>query len=76
MDLITPSSGLIFWQLSGLVYLGFWANALFDCLRNEFRGANQKFIWLILIGPVFGTFQYLSMSRSSKKERKFLPNFN
>lgn len=78
MDLMTPSSGLIFWQLSGLFYLGFWAYALFDCVRNEFRGPNQKLIWLILIlfAPILGTFLYLSMSGSSKKKEKFQPNFN
>lgn len=44
MELITPESGLLIWQLSGLFYLGFWAYALFDCVRNEFRGSHQKLI--------------------------------
>ncbi|MDP2041374.1 MAG: PLD nuclease N-terminal domain-containing protein [Algoriphagus sp.] len=78
MDLITPGHGLLFWQLSGLFYLGFWVYALFDCVRNEFRGPNQKLIWIILLlfAPVIGTFLYLSMSRSSKEKRRFDPDFN
>lgn len=78
MDLITPGLGLLFWQLSGLFYFGFWVYALFDCVRNEFRGSHQKLIWIILIlfAPVIGTFLYLSMSRSSKEKRKFDPDFN
>lgn len=78
MDLITPGHGLLFWQLSGLFYLGFWVYALFDCVRNEFRGHNQKLIWIILLlfAPVIGTFLYLSMSRSSKEKRRFDPDFN
>lgn len=78
MDLITSGYGLLLWQLSGLIYLGFWVYALFDCLRNDFRDPNQKLIWVILIvfTPVIGTFLYLSMSRSMKEKREFRPDFN
>ncbi len=40
MDLIAPSNGLIFWQLSGLIYFGFWIYALIDCLRSDFLGSH------------------------------------
>ncbi|MBC6365451.1 PLDc N-terminal domain-containing protein [Algoriphagus sp. AK58] len=78
MDIVIESKGLIYWQLSGLIYLGFWAYALIDCVRNEFRGPNQKLIWLILIlfAPFIGTFLYLSMSRRTKEKRRFQPDFN
>lgn len=78
MDLVTPASGLIFWQLSGLIYLAFWTYALFDCVRNEFRGPNQKLIWLMLIlfAPIIGTFLYLSMSKRTKEKREFSPDFS
>ncbi|TDQ17135.1 phospholipase D-like protein [Algoriphagus boseongensis] len=78
MDLVTPPSGLIFWQLSGLVYFGFWTYALFDCVKNEFRGLNQKLIWLMLIlfAPIIGTFLYLSMSKKTKEKRMFNPDFD
>lgn len=46
MDLKVPGFGLVIWQLSGLVYLGLWANALFDCFRSKFSGPIQKLIWL------------------------------
>ncbi|WP_035467707.1 PLD nuclease N-terminal domain-containing protein [Algoriphagus mannitolivorans] len=77
MDLVSPGSGLIFWQLSGLVYFAFWAYALFDCVRNEFRTPNQKLIWLMLIlfAPIVGTFLYLSMSKRAKEKRVFRPDF-
>ncbi|GMQ25565.1 PLDc N-terminal domain-containing protein [Algoriphagus sp. oki45] len=78
MDLIVPSHGLIFWQLSALVYLGFWVYALVDCLRNDFRGPNQKLIWILLIlfAQIIGAFLYLSMSRSTKVKRTFKPDFS
>jgi hypothetical protein len=78
MDLIAPSNGLIFWQLTGLIYLGFWVYALIDCVKNEFRGPNQKLIWLILIlfSPVIGTFLYLGMSKRTMEKRRFQPDFN
>lgn len=73
MDLVTPASGLIFWQFSGLLYFACWAYALFDCVRNEFRGPNQKLIWLILIlfAPILGTFLYLAMSKRTKEKHVF-----
>ena len=78
MDLVIPSNGLLIWQLSGLIYLGFWVYALINCLSNEFRGPNQKLIWIILIlfAPFIGTFLYLSMSRSSKVKRSIRPDFS
>lgn len=77
MELITPGYGLLIWQLSGLIYLGFWVYALFDCVRSDFRGPNQKLIWLILIlfAPGIGTFLYLSMNRRTKERRTFQPDF-
>ncbi|MDF2156520.1 PLD nuclease N-terminal domain-containing protein [Algoriphagus sp. CAU 1675] len=78
MDLISPSSGLIFWQLFGLIYIGFWIYALVDLVRSEFRHAHEKLMWLLIIlfAPVIGTFLYLSMGRRSKSKRKFDPQFS
>lgn len=77
MDLVVPGFGLLIWQLSGLIYLGFWAYSLFDCVRSDFRVPNQKLIWLILIlfAPIIGTFLYLSMNRQTKVRRTFHPDF-
>lgn len=78
MDLIAPSNGLIFWQLSGVIYLGFWIYAVIDCLRSDFLGSHQQLIWIILIvfAPMVGIFLYLSMSRRTKEKRRFQPDFN
>jgi hypothetical protein len=78
MDLISPGYGLLLWQLSFLIYLGFWVYALFDSLRSDFRGPHQKLIWVILIifTPVIGTFLYLSISRRTKEKKRFKPDFN
>lgn len=76
MDLIVPGFGLLIWQLSGLVYLGFWVYAILDCLKNDFQGPNQKLIWLILFAPIVGIFLYLGMSRRKKEKTSFQPDFN
>ncbi len=78
MDLITPGYGLVFWQLSGLIYLGIWAYAIFDCVKSDFRDQNQKLIWVILIvfAPILGTLLYLMMSHSTKIKKSFLSNRN
>jgi hypothetical protein len=44
MDLIIPGYGLMFFQLSGLFLIGIWVWSLFDCLKSEFEGPNQKLI--------------------------------
>ncbi|SFU08222.1 Phospholipase_D-nuclease N-terminal [Algoriphagus locisalis] len=82
MDLIAPGDGQLIWQFSFLlsvVYLGFWAYALFDATGAEFRAAHSKFMWVlvILLAPGFGTFLYLAMARSLRKDRRrFNPSFS
>jgi len=82
MDLIAPGDGQTLWQISFLlsvIYLGFWAYALFDALSSEFRAMHSKFLWVlvILFAPVIGTFLYLAMARSIRKDRRnFNPSFS
>lgn len=82
MDLISPGEGLLFWQISFLfclIYLGFWAYALFDALSSEFKAPHSKFMWVlaILFAPVIGTFLYLSMTKNIRKDRRnFNPSFS
>ncbi|WP_423779149.1 PLDc N-terminal domain-containing protein [Algoriphagus aquimarinus] len=82
MDLISSGEGQLFWQISFLfclLYLGFWAYALFDALSSEFRAAHSKLLWVlaILFAPLIGTFLYLSMARSIRKDkRNFNPSFS
>ena len=78
MDLITPGYRLFLWQLSGLLFLGIWAYAIFDCMRSEFGEPNQKLIWIILIVfvPFLGPLMYLGLSKKGKVKRSFQPNFD
>ncbi|WP_296698487.1 PLD nuclease N-terminal domain-containing protein [Algoriphagus sp.] len=83
MELVTPSNGLLAWQLGGFLvfvgYFGFTIYALIDMVRSDFRDQHMKLIWalIILMIPVIGTFLYLSMNRRTKRNhRKFNPNFS
>ena len=78
MDVVVESNGLIYWQLSGLLLIAIWAYALFDCLKSEFEGSNQKLIWIILIVfvPFLGPLMYLGLSKKGKVKRRFQPDFN
>lgn len=78
MDLIIPGYGLMFFQLSGLFLIGIWGWSLFDCLKSEFEGSNQKLIWIILIVfvPFLGPLMYLGLSKKGKVKRRFQPDFN
>jgi len=69
-------SGLIFWQLEALVYIGFWIYAIINLVNSEFKDSNMKLIWaLIIILMPFGSFIYLASSRRNKK-REFKPDFS
>ncbi|MEP0714407.1 PLD nuclease N-terminal domain-containing protein [Algoriphagus sp.] len=83
MDLISPSNGLLSWQVGTAIvmmgYLAFMIYALVDLIRSDFREQHMKLIWVLLIlsVPVVGTFLYLSMNRRIKyKLRRFNPDFS
>ena len=82
MDLISPGSGLIYWQVGFLIamlgYFAFMIYAVVDLIRSDFREQQMKLIWalMILFIPVIGVFIYLNMSRTTKTNfRRFDPNF-
>jgi pilus assembly protein TadC len=69
-------SGLIFWQVEGLAYIGFWIYAIINLVNSQFKDSNMKLIWaLIIILMPFGPFIYLASSRRNKK-REFKPAFS
>ncbi|WP_442780905.1 PLD nuclease N-terminal domain-containing protein [Algoriphagus sp. PAP.12] len=82
MDFFVLETNLWIWQglsfIVGLSLFGFWAYALIDVIQSEFRFPHEKLTWIlfILLLPPFGTFLYLAKSRTSKKRRKFEPNFS
>ena len=68
MELLTPSFGLIFWTLFFLCWFLSLLIALVDILRNEFKGQNEKLIWLlvILFVPLLGQILYFVIGRKNK----------
>jgi hypothetical protein len=66
MELLTPSLGLLFWTF--LIPFVFWLIALIDILRSEFKGPNDKLIWVlvILFVPILGPILYLVIGRKNK----------
>ncbi len=76
MDLLTPGYWLIYWQVTGFAYIGFWIYALLHLVSSEFRDPHMKLIWaLIIIFVPFGVFLYLANSRRGRK-RGFSPDFS
>ena len=68
MELLTPSIGLIFWVLFSLCWFLLWLVALIDVLRNDFKGQNEKLMWVfvILFIPVLGPILYFTIGRKNK----------
>lgn len=83
MDLIAPGNGILYWQIAtsaaALGYFCFTIYALVDLIRSDFKEQHIKLIWalMILFLPIAGTFLYLNMSKSTKRNfRKFTPDFS
>lgn len=65
MELITPSLGLIFWTLFWFIL---WLLALVDVLRNNFKGQNEKLIWVLVVIfiPFLGPILYFFVGRKNR----------
>jgi hypothetical protein len=68
MELITSSIGLIIWALFSFCCLLLWVFALIDILRNEFKGQNEKLIWVLIIifVPLLGAILYFVIGRKNR----------
>jgi Phospholipase_D-nuclease N-terminal len=65
MELLTPSLGLIFWILFWFLL---WLIALIDVLGSDFKGQNEKLIWVLVIIfiPFLGPVLYLIIGRKNR----------
>jgi len=70
MELLTPSIGLVFWAIFSLCWFLLWLIALVDILRNNFRGRNEKLIWVlvILFVPFIGAILYFAIGRKNRSK--------
>lgn len=82
MDFFVQETNLWIWRsmslMLGFSLFAFWVYALVDVIQSQFRFSHEKLIWVIIILalPPIGTFLYLGNSRTSKKSRKFQPDFH
>ena len=81
MDFFVQEGNLWIWQalsmLGSLSLLGFWIFALVDIIQREFRFPHEKLNWIlvILLLPPIGMFLYLMNRKTSRRERRFKPDF-
>ena len=68
MELLLPETGLIFITVFGLATIILWLIAMIDILRSEFRGQNDKLIWvlIVLFAPFIGAILYVIIGRKNK----------
>jgi hypothetical protein len=68
MELFAPGFGLVFWSLLIFVQLVALALAATDILKNEFRTANDRLIWILIIlfVPFLGVALYYVIGRKSR----------
>jgi len=67
MELISPSSGLIFWTIFTLSLIIIPIIALLSLLKTTFKDSTTKLIWLIVIlfVPLLGSIFYFIIGRST-----------
>lgn len=68
MELLLPGAVLILVSIIGLATVVLWVVALWDVLSSEFRGANDKLVWVlvILFAPFLGAILYFLVGRRNK----------
>lgn len=59
---------ILFFLTFGLALTAVWIFALIDVVRSDFRGNNDKIIWLLLVIllPFLGTILYFVIGQSQK----------
>lgn len=66
MNYLTPSFGLLFWQILVFSFWLFMIFAIIDIVRSRFEG-NNKLIWvLVTIFVPFGGLIYFILGRKNK----------
>jgi len=60
-------AGLMFFSLM-MALAGLWIYAIVDVVRSEFKGENDKLIWLLLVIllPFVGTILYFTIGKDQK----------
>jgi hypothetical protein len=68
MELLAPEFSLVGLSIVALALLGFWLVALIDILRNDFKGTNEKLIWILVVFfmPFLGTLLYFLIGRKNR----------
>jgi hypothetical protein len=63
-----PEWGLILWSILALAALVFWIIALVSILRNDFKGTNDKLIWILVVifMPMIGSILYFTIGRKDR----------
>lgn len=65
-------SALFIWLIAMIVSVGlfvFWIIELINCLKSEFKGPNDKIIWILvlLLGGPLGAIIYRFVGRGQKR---------
>ena len=74
MEIVTLESALLIWTIFTLAIIGFWIIAMADVLRHDFRGNNEKLIWIltVIFMPFLGTILYFIIGRNNRiKDNKY-----
>ncbi|MEO7315117.1 MAG: PLDc N-terminal domain-containing protein [Ginsengibacter sp.] len=71
MELLLPQLSIIVWLFFIIVPFCLFLLAIIDILRNQFKGANTKLIWIlvVLLLPFLGSILYFLIGRKDKIEQ-------
>lgn len=60
--------GFLLFSLIGLVMIALWIYALVDVIRSDFKDANMKLIWILILvfTQVLGAIVYLIIGKNGK----------
>ena len=60
----------LFGMLIGMAFFLFWVICIVDIVKGEFKGPNDKVVWLLLVifMPLLGTILYIGIGRKQKND--------
>lgn len=68
MEILQPDWWLSIWPFSSLIVFILWVYCLVDIVRLNFKGPNDKLIWIlvVLLLPCLGGFLYLVIGKKQR----------
>ena len=70
MNFLDPGTGLVLWQLMGVLFILLYVASVVSVAFSSFKKDTHKLLWLliVLVAPLLGGILYLALGRNYKAD--------